>query len=412
MGFIASLRELNGSIFNGSDLIKQKNNQKLNTFECYGRVGACLHIVLLVCLIPVTILFILVKFIQNWAESFSRNQRCDPGFIERLQNWVICEGRKLKPSNGDRLVMLIPGAHFGKTLTIMRSIKTVKPDATIILTDSPKYALNGARFSRHCDVFLVVNSDPETDKEAYAQEMLNIAQKYDVTGFIPVSKPSGAEGDALACEVITKHCGQFNRPYHVSRDLCAILDDKQSFCALCEKLGLPAPKTISLCSDEETLELNQKLLKRNTEECPMILKNISYDALHRLDLFTLPAPVEKLKTYLHKIRRDGNPITAGKPWIAQTKLVGKEYSAAMVIRNGEIRLLTISASSASQLQFKHVPHQKIQCWVEEFVFRLNKEKAGTRGGLQNCQICIDFMQVESSSLSEMSASGSGRWFNR
>ena len=404
MGAYVFLRRLRNSMLNGSWLIKQKKSQQPKTFVCYGRLGAFLHIVLLLCLVPVTILFILIKCIQSWVYEVLGKDEGDPKFIQGLQNCVLREGRKLKTSSGDGLVMLISGAHFGKTLTVMRSIKTVQPEAKIILTDSSKYALNGARFSCHCDAFEAVNSEPELDKKAYAEELLKIAQKYDVTGFLPVSKPRGAEGDALACELIAKHCRQFNRSYHLSSDLCALLDNKHAFCDLCQKLDLSAPKAIILSSEDETLKLNQKMLKPDSKEHPMIIKNLSYDPLHRLDLFTIPAPVDKLQAYLDKIRKDGNPITSSEPWIAQTKLSGKEYSAAMIIRNGEIRLLTISPSSASQLQFKHMSHEKIQLWVEKFVSRYNKEKAPAGRGLQNCQICIDFIEVESTSLSAASES--------
>ena len=45
-----------------------------------------------------------------------------------------------------------------------------------------------------------------------------------------------------------------------------------------------------------------------------ILKNIDYDPVHRLDLFTLPAGEKKIENYLKKITKDGNPIREDHPW--------------------------------------------------------------------------------------------------
>jgi len=40
-----------------------------------------------------------------------------------------------------------------------------------------------------------------------------------------------------------------------------------------------------------------------------VLKNLNYDAIHRLDLFRLPCSDEELQKYLTKIRIDGNGIS-------------------------------------------------------------------------------------------------------
>ena len=393
MGLLVLFSKINALSIKHS-LSTRNRNDDCNKIVCFGRVGAVLHIILLVCSIPVTILFIISHYVQNF---FGNGEKNDNAVVRTIQSLVTSDGKRLK-ANTNSLVLLISGAHFGKTLTVMRSIKAAKPDAKIVLTDSPKYALNGARFSRYCDAFEVIHADPEKEKEAYAEEMLKVAQKYHVTGYIPVSIPSGAEGDALACEVIEKHCPYFNRPYHLSKDVCALLDDKHAFCSLCEKLEIPAPKTIILSSEQDALKLNEQLCNPGSTKLPMIIKNLSYDPLHRLDLFTLPAPEKDLRAYLDKIRKDGNLIEKSQPWIAQTKLNGKEFSAALVIRDGQIRLLTISPSSASQLQFEHVSHTKIENWVKRFVSGVNKmmhDSDCSIDGLLNCQICIDFIEIES-----------------
>ena len=45
-----------------------------------------------------------------------------------------------------------------------------------------------------------------------------------------------------------------------------------------------------------------------------MLKNLNYDAIHRLDLFRLPCSDEELRKYLGKIRSDGNGISDKEQW--------------------------------------------------------------------------------------------------
>ena len=82
--------------------------------------------------------------------------------------------------------------------------------------------------------------------------------------------------------------------------------------------------------------------------------------------------LKKLDAYLEKIRDDGNAISQAAPWVeAQAKLVGPEYCAAFIIRNGALKLMTLSKSSASQLRFEHIENTKVNIWLEQFVTRTN-----------------------------------------
>lgn len=89
------------------------------------------------------------------------------------------------------------------------------------------------------------------------------------------------------------------------------MQDKHSFGEYTQKLGLPSIETFKVTSDEEVLKVNEKL---NNQESQYVLKNISFDPAHRLDLFKLPCNEKSLLKYLAKIRADGNPITKEEPW--------------------------------------------------------------------------------------------------
>ena len=230
-----------------------------------------------------------------------------------------------------------------------------------------------------------------------------------------MSRPAGSPADALACEQIsqslTSALEHFNRPYHLSHQLCEILDNKLTFCQLCTDLGVTAPRTVLLDSEATARNLNDELLSHTDKSEELILKNLQYDCLHRLDLFTLPAEPKSLDLYLEKLNEDGNPIKPSEPWVAQTKLRGPEFSAACIIRDGKVQLLTISESSASQLRFEAVQNEKISEWVYEFVEKCNnpgpdmllpktdfcKNIPGKNIkkllALKNCQLCFDFIEM-------------------
>merc|ERR1712129_572429 len=175
--------------------------------------------------------------------------------------------------------------------------------------------------------------------------------------------------------------------------LCSILDDKHSFgCFLRETLKLNSLRTYKVSSNDEVREYNSILkeekmkgsLKRN-----MILKNLSYDPIHRLDLFQLPTSDDRLEAYLERITTNGNPITKDEPWQIQEFLArGVEYSAMIMVRANHLVTMTCCPSSASQLNYVHVEVPSIREWVEDFMAGLRTSEHSLTG-----QLCFDFMVV-------------------
>lgn len=145
-------------------------------------------------------------------------------------------------------------------------------------------------------------------------------------------------------------------------------------------------------SDAEVLALNEKLLSadKKAEGQKYILKNLAYDPIHRLDLFQLPCrDLEKLRAYLGKVAADGNAITAEEPWQVQAfvdvkAMAAQEYSAALLIKNGQLRMMTVCESSASQLNYDHVHVPEVERWVRMFA---EKGFSASDSGL----ICLDFI---------------------
>ena len=163
----------------------QSQVEKASFKKYYGRLAAVGHILLLVTIMPMfTILFSATKYFQRLLLINSRRQTSESslhGLVKHIQSEIAKESKVSKVPT-----IIIAGAHFSKTLTIMRCIKAVLPGkkSQIILTDSRKYSLNGAHFSRYCDAFEVVHADPVAERELYAAEMVKIAKRYKVSNFI------------------------------------------------------------------------------------------------------------------------------------------------------------------------------------------------------------------------------------
>jgi len=218
--------------------------------------------------------------------------------------------------------------------------------------------------------------------------LVQIAEKYNVDFFVPVSSPVSAIPDAnvkprlkeLGCKVL-----------HFDLEMTEILDDKHKFCDYAKKLGLKTPTTFCVTSDEEARKLNETLANSifNGDKSIFVLKNIEYDPKHRLDLFKMPCNPKDLDAYLYKIREDGNAITPDAPWQVQQFIAGgQEYTCFAVCRDGKIRAITTSESSCSQLNYQHVDIPSITKWVEDFAY-----KTGITG-----QLCFDFMKDASSGI--------------
>ena len=144
----------------------------------YGRLACFGHVILLTLVMPLfLILFSISKYLQLIFTTKS-DRKSLKQLVHRIQAEISVGQKSGRPVP----TFLIAGAHFSKTLTIMRAIKAVLPGkkSRIILADSKKYALNGARFSRYCDVFEVVYSDPVTKSSEYADELVKIAERNQV----------------------------------------------------------------------------------------------------------------------------------------------------------------------------------------------------------------------------------------
>lgn len=218
-------------------------------------------------------------------------------------------------------------------------------------------------------------------------------QKHNATHFLPVAAPVEAVYDAQLKDRLEKELSM--TVLHMDHQLCCILDDKHRFGSfLSEQLHVRSPRTHIVTSREEAHEFNKMFAKETqdgTLRRTMILKNLEYDPIHRLDLFQLPTSSEKLDAYINKVANDGNPITKKGPWQLQEFLAGgAEYAAMIVVRQNHLVSVTYCPSSASQLNYIHTEVPSIRSWLEDFMKGLRENGQYVLTG----QLCFDFMVLD------------------
>lgn len=336
-----------------------------NKFYSLRRLRCVLKIFILIGCIPLSAIYIATLTLLS--------------FITPLPN------KRRHPITKKSKVVLVTGGKMSKSLHFARWFW--KNGYKVVMVETEKYRFTGSRWSRAVTYFETV-ACPRIDSDKYVNDLVKIAEKYKVDYFIPISSPVSSIPDSKAKIKLTKlGC----RVFHFNLDMTEILDDKHKFCKFAKTLGLSTPDTFCVTTEDEVRKLNHDLKNENVsnhKEMVYILKNLEYDPKHRLDLFKIPCQPQDLDAYLSQIRLDGNPIHPGAPWQVQQFIEGSEYACMVVVREGNIRAITTSESSPSQLNYKHIDIPDITLWVEQFCM-----KTKITG-----QLCFDFLVDNASAV--------------
>lgn len=355
----------------------------------YHRLRAILHLLLLQSLLPISLTYLISVVVH----------RCWRLLLDGL-------GRKDSTSSGQILAkttserrhftVVLTGGKMSKTLHMVRCLRSYADSDSnvnlkIVVLEQAKFRYCNTRYSRCVDHFQTITS-PRVSPQAYMEDVYEACKEHKATHFLPVAAPVEAVYDAQVKKRLEEAAN--TTALHMDAELCDILDDKHRFGSfLRDTLHLRSPRTHQVTTNAQVHVWNDKFRREmsdGTLKRTMVLKNLSYDPIHRLDLFQLPCSKEKLDEYLAKIERDGNPITKNEPWQLQEYLArGMEYAAMIVVRDNRVVSMTSCPSSASQLNYIHCEIPSIRQWLEDFMEGLQKSKYVLTG-----QLCFDFMVVE------------------
>merc|ERR1711968_107302 len=363
-----------------------------------ARFCCVLHIFLLVITLPISFAYALPRLCFHYFQTMSIVPDRPKSAQMEIAGTVETSASK---------IVLVTGGKMSKALHVARCLW--RNGHQVVLVETAKYWCSGSRFSRSVWKFETVRC-PRIDPTGYKEDLAGLVVEYGVDYFIPVSSPAASIVDAefsgllrssdTPADSLFAKAGQLCAPLHFSHELCCVLDDKYSFARfISSDLGLKAPETYRMESDDEVRAFNAKALRDPRAERTFVLKNLQYDPIHRLDLFQLPCKPSALEQYLAKIRFDGNGIGPGADSWQLQEYIGhsehctvQEYTTLIVIRGGRVVVNTTSLSSASQLNYEHIEVPTIDAWMKEFDEGLQNSVYGRKGAATVDGICcFDFL---------------------
>lgn len=214
-------------------------------------------------------------------------------------NRLVSPHIKSVPSNGK--VAIVTGGKMTKAYIMIKQLKA--QGCRVILVETSKYWMVASRFSNCVDRFVTVPV-PEKEPEAFLAAMGQLAKEEKADIFVPVTSPVASQYEARVGSVLPEGCHSWSLSPTDTDDL----DDKVAFCASAERIGLSVPIARRMRSHADVHAFNTELHaienREPTKKHPRyILKNLAYDSMHRLDLFTLPCAPEALevRTRLHAL---------------------------------------------------------------------------------------------------------------
>lgn len=275
-------------------------------------------------------------------------------------------------SNGK--VAIVTGGKMTKAFVVIKQLKA--QGCRVVLCETSKYWMVASRFSRCVDRFVTVPV-PEKAPEAHLKAMAALAEEEKADVFVPVTSPLHSAYEARLSSVLPERCFSWS----LSSEEVDALDDKVVFCQAADALGLPTPVSHRMCSHADVWAFNDRLREQAqanpTAKFPRyILKNLQYDSMHRLDLFTLPCTPDALEEYISDIL-----IDESNPWVVQTFVVGDEFSTCAVVKDGRLLAFTDNAACLSCFNYLPARNSKLREWVE--VFCAARRLSGI--------LCIDFI---------------------
>ena len=262
-----------------------------------------------------------------------------------------------RPAPAERqLTVLISGGKMTKALQLARTFHGA--GHRVVLVEMAKYRLTGHRFSRAVDVFRTV---PAPDDPAYASALRAIVREEGVDVYVPVCSPVASYYDAVAGQALAGLC----RVVHGTPEMIAALDDKATFAAMADEVGLPVPDSVRVTGAEQVLDLLEEpgRAARIDGGARYVLKSIAYDPVHRLDLTPLPRETAAATLAFAASKE----ISPERPWVLQELMPGRELCAHTTAVDGRVQAYVCCWSSAFQVNYTHVDVPAVREWVTRFV---------------------------------------------
>ncbi|CAL5223879.1 g6471 [Coccomyxa viridis] len=331
--------------------------------RAWARLKAFILLILLLYTIPVSWAIVMASIVADLAELLQRKD----GSKQVWNRLMAGMGRRTGEVRGTAIVS---GAKSTKGLHMCRHLH--RAGWRVVLVDVKRNWAAGARWSG-CVAAFRTYPEPNLDPLGYLEAIATIAAEERAKLFVPVSIAQYSVYEALAADLLARSFS--TRACTLDARMTAELNDKSSFSALCEHLGVLVPKSSPITSKELLFQLNKDPEEFGDKR--FLLKSIAYNATARSDMFTLPCSDEALREYVTDL-----DISEDQPWMLQQLLQGTEFSSYSVAHEGHLILHCDTVACASNLRYVDVGDRQILDWVKEFC-----TKTGASG-----QLCFDFMR--------------------
>jgi hypothetical protein len=249
---------------------------------------------------------------------------------------------------------IITGGKMSKAMHMARILK--RAGCRVVMVETHKYYMVASRFSKSIDRFVTVPV-PEKEPEEYVKALKVLAYEEDADLFVPVSSPVASVYDARIARVLPPGCASFSP----GETMTAALDDKVTFSEMAQLAGCPTPETRRMTSKQAVHAFNDELRAQGAGAKRYILKNLQYDSMHRLDLFSVPCEPSALSAYMEDLT-----ITPEAPWACQQFITGPECCGHVVALDGKLSLYSDNVASISCFNYEHLADARIRAWVSDF----------------------------------------------
>ncbi|WVR04197.1 hypothetical protein IAU60_001197 [Kwoniella sp. DSM 27419] len=268
--------------------------------------------------------------------------------------------------------VMISGGRMSKGLTLARAFK--RAGWTVIGVEEEGWGdLCPMRFSKAIDHFYILPTAAKS-YERYSARLLQIAQKYSTTLFIPVSGAGSSVEDARAAEEMYAATKGTCRTFIQDPETMLDLHDKDRFMALVARLGLPTPGGKMVESVDEAVSF----LRDHGREPTYILKCMGLDE-NRGDMTLYPLKGDDDQMTRTRRLLDGLKLKITKecPYVFQEFIPGQEWCTHASVIDGRITSFVTCPSNDMLMTYENATTdavgQRAERWTKTLLDRLKRD---------------------------------------
>lgn len=255
--------------------------------------------------------------------------------------------------------ILLTGARAPITLDLARFFS--KQGDTVILADSTKTPLS--RASKYIEKYIFLPK-PRECPITYINTLNKVCQDNQIDILVPTCE------EIFYIARFKEHINDRTTVFCDNFDKIVKLHNKWEFIQICSNFEISTPQTILLESQNNIATLNLDI-------SDYVFKPV----FSRFSARTVLSPTIDL---IHEIN-----IGPNEKWVAQKRIIGKEYSSYSIAQNGYLTAHSCyyshyRAGKGAGIYFEHVEHQAILKFVEQFIRKVNFHG----------QISFDFIEDE------------------